>query len=361
MWDKEPVLWRLRGRVADTPGQLARLSAALAGLGGNIRTVDVHPVADGAVDEVLIHVPAGVTERDLIRALVVAGGREATAARADIRDLDDVPTRALRLAADLVGGRTDLVRALRALLGAVEIRWRERPDPSMVDHELTDHAMCLRLPDGGVVIVERTSGGFTPAEFARAHSMVALAESCRTRLRPEQQRASTKGGTDLVVRPADRDDVERVAAFHAQCSAVTRYHRYFGSGPTAKTLQWLLTPALGRSLVALSPSGEVVGMANLMYEKENRGARALDSGELALVVRDDWQRQGVGTALANHAIELADRLGITTLHALTHTDNIAIAKTLRKVGLEPIDKAEPDGYQRWVRTNVGMGVGAGHP
>ncbi|MEV5542516.1 GNAT family N-acetyltransferase [Saccharopolyspora shandongensis] len=332
----QQTLWRLRASVTDTPGRLAHLAGALAALGADIRTMQVHPVAGGVVDEVLLHVPSRVSGRELVAAVEAAGGRDVTAVRADVRELDDVPTRTANLAIDLVNDRTDLVRALRRLLGQVAVRWQEEAgSPAGGEMRLAD-------PGGGVLVLERPGGAFTPAEFARARAMVELAASCRARVRPVPDVARAASGAELAIRPADRSDVELVSAFHARCSSAARYRRYFSPGPGQgeRGLLRLLTPALGRSLLALAPDGEVIGMGNLMYDG--------DSGELALLVRDDWQRQGVGTALARKLVEQAEELGIGTLTAQTHVDNTAIARTLRGAGLKLIGAPEP-GEWSWSR------------
>nr|MDQ4008954.1 GNAT family N-acetyltransferase [Actinomycetota bacterium] len=275
-------LWRLRARVTDTPGRLAKLAGALAALGGDIRTMQVHPVADGAVDEVLLHVPTRIRHADLVAAVESAGGYDVTAARADVRELDDVPTRTATLANDLVNGRTDLVRGLRSLLGHVDVRWQEEPEPSLEAGVFTEDAMCLAEPGGGFLVLTRPGGAFTPAEFARSRALVDLVTSCRARVRPTERAATTPGGIELTLRPADRADLDLVAEFHERCSSAARFRRYFSPGPAPgeRGLRRLLTPALGRSTLALGPQGEVVGMGNLMYDG--------DSGELALLVRDDW-------------------------------------------------------------------------
>ncbi|QIZ33589.1 GNAT family N-acetyltransferase [Saccharopolyspora sp. ASAGF58] len=348
----QQTLWRLRASVTDTPGRLARLAGGLSALGADIRTMQVHPVAGGVVDEVLLHVPTRVSRRELIAAVETAGGCEVTAERADVRELDDVPTRTANLAIDLVNGRTDLIRALRALLGQVAVHWREAPEPSLEVGSFTGGAMCLADPGGGVLVLERPGGSFTPAEFARARAVVDLAESCRARVRPVLDVARTASGAELTVRLADRADVELVSAFHERCSSAARYRSCFSPGPTPgeRGLQRLLTPALGRSLLALAPDGDVVGMGNLMYDG--------DSGELALLVRDDWQRQGVGTALARKLVEQAEELGIGTLTAHTDVDNTAIARTLRGAGLRLVGAPEPGewSWSRELRPEAGSAV-----
>ncbi|MER5394427.1 GNAT family N-acetyltransferase [Saccharopolyspora sp. NPDC002686] len=333
------TLWRLRASVTDTPGRLARLAGGLAALGADIRTMQVHPVEDGAVDEVLLHAPDRITRWDLIKAVEAAGGRDVVVARADVRELEDVPTRTANLAADLVGGCTDLVQALRALLGRVDVRWQEE-SPEV--GSFTGQEMHLTAPGGGVLVLTRPGGSFTPAEFARASAMVDLAATCRARLRPTSESVRTSSGVDLTIRQADRSDVDLVAEFHERCSSAARYRRYFGPGPASgeRGLQRLLTPALGRSLLVLSPDGDVVGMGNLMYDG--------DGGEIALLVRDDWQRRGIGTVLAEELVDHAQRLGLRTLTAHTHLDNTAIARTLRGAGLKLVGAPEP-GEWSWSR------------
>ncbi|TDC88781.1 N-acetyltransferase [Saccharopolyspora aridisoli] len=335
-------LWRLRARVTDTPGRLAKLAGALAALGGDIRTMQVHPVADGAVDEVLLHVPTRIRHADLVAAVESAGGYDVTASRADVRELDDVPTRTANLADDLVNGRTDLVRSLRSLLGHVDVRWQEEPEPSLESGVFTETAMCLAEPGGGFLVLTRPGGAFTPAEFARSRAMVELVTSCRARVRPIERIATTSGKIELTLRPADRADLALVAEFHERCSSAARFRRYFSPGPAPgeRGLRLLLTPALGRSTLAFGPQGEVVGMGNLMYDG--------DSGELALLVRDDWQRRGVGAVLAQQIVEQATELGIRTLTAHTHVDNTAISRTLRGAGMKLVGAPEP-GEWSWSR------------
>lgn len=335
-------LWRLRTAVPDRPGRLAELASGLAGIGGDIRTVHVHPVADGAVDELLVHVPGSVGREEVVHAVTAAGGREVTACRADVRELDDVPTRTLSLATELVQGRADLVWVLRGVLGDVQVRWQEDPPAEAAVDEFAERVLCLSAPGGGTLVVDRAGHAFTPAEFARARAMVQLAAGCRARMRPQVHEFRTRDGHELTVRVGEREDVALVQEFHARCSAATRYRRYFGPGPAAGQggLLRLLTPSLGRSLLVQTAGGEVVAMGNLMREGE--------SGEIALLVRDDWQRRGVGRELASRLVAEAESAGLSSLVANTHVDNTAIARTLRGAGLKLVGVPEP-GEWSWRR------------
>ncbi|GAB3301198.1 GNAT family N-acetyltransferase [Parasphingorhabdus pacifica] len=335
------ALWRLRASVIDSPGRLARIASGLAALGGNIRTVQVQPVPGGAVDEVLLHVPSKVTADELGRAVERAGGRQITVRKADVRELDDLPTRTINLARELVAGRCETLRTLRALLGEVDVRWMEESESPMVIDDLADRTMCLRAPGGGVLLLERTTGSFTPSEFARARAMAELAAGCDPRPLRDGRTVTTRQGTELTVRTADRDDLSPVAAFHERCSKAALYRRYRGSGPAESRLLRLLTPSLGRSLVVEISGGEVVALGTLAYEG--------DSGEIALLVHDDWQGRGIGTLLAREVVAVADSLGLASLEANTQVDDLAIAGTLRAAGFKVAGVPEP-GEWCWTRS-----------
>lgn len=331
-------LWRLRTSVRDTPGRLAQLTAGLAEIGSNIRTVHVHPTADGAVDEILLHAPNDVTAATLRRAVRAAGGAKTTAARADVRELNDLPTRAFTLATRLVDGSVELARALRAVLGQVEIEWCD----SEGGERLTEDGMRLRAPGGGLLRIHRGNPEFTPAEFARAQAMAALAATCHTRFQDQGQRVRI-AGADLQLRRADRDDVDSVARFYESCSRAARSECSFmpvTAGCQRQVLHRLLTPALGPSLLVQHSDGEVIAMGHLLYDGPD--------AEIGLLVRDDWQRQGIGSMLSKRLVEAADAAGATTVTAQTTIHNTAIAQTLRSAGLKISGVSEP-GEWSWSR------------
>lgn len=334
-------LWRLRASVPDTPGRLARVAAGLAAYGGNIRTVNVHPTPEGAVDEIVLHAPRGVAAEDLVRAVGEAGGRDVRAARTDVRELEDLPTRAFVLAAQLVDGSVELVAALRRTLGEVEIAWQEGEADEV--EELTERGMVLPAPGGGAFRVERRGAAFTPAEFARGRALTTMAAACRDVSRGEAE-VVVVAGRRFRLRRADRRDADLVLQFQQRCSTASRHERYFGPAPTADhrtLLRRLLTPALGRTWVVERDVGEIVAMGNLMY--------AGNAGELALLVRDDWQGWGIGSMLAGRLLAEAETVALTSVVAHTRVHNRAIARTLRSAGLELAGVPEP-GEWRWSRT-----------
>jgi hypothetical protein len=195
-------LWRVRAAVRDNPGSLAALAASLAGHGLNILSVQVHAVADGAVDEFLLEAPSGTACTDVVAATETGGGRDVHADRADMHDLVDVPTRVLTLAAQATGSGAQLAVALRALLGAPTVCREDRIGEDQGEPDGVDGTtMRLGNPAGGVLTFERATLAFTPAEFARARALRDLDLRVRDRGSPPHTVQLHIG--ELSVRPAD--------------------------------------------------------------------------------------------------------------------------------------------------------------
>ena len=86
------------------------------------------------------------------------------------------------------------------------------------------------------------------------------------------------------------------------------------------------------SLVACV-DGEVVG--NLGLETYSTRWRMRHTGRIGMAVRDDWQGQGVGTALMEAALDLADNwLNLTRIELHVYVDNAAGIALYEKFGFE---------------------------
>ncbi len=77
--------------------------------------------------------------------------------------------------------------------------------------------------------------------------------------------------------------------------------------------------------------GEPIGQIGLAtFPKHPRRRHA---GEIGMCVRDDWQGQGVGSALMQAVVDMADRwLNLTRLELIVYTDNEAAVKLYKKFG-----------------------------
>ncbi|WP_328461095.1 GNAT family N-acetyltransferase [Actinoplanes sp. NBC_00393] len=324
------ALWRVRATVDDRPGYLSVLTASLALRSVNILAVQVHTTEEGAVDDFLVDAPDMLTESDILAAVVKGRGRDAFVTRADPQGLADQPTRALALAGRLFHEPDALGDTLAALLDATEVRWRPAATADLPGFH--GGRMTLADPAGGAYEVLRALPAFTPAEYARAQALVEVAGAVQ-RQQHEQVTMLLPDGTELVLRPAGRDDLAAVQELHEECSAATLGQRYLsGAVPDESRLRRLLEPAGGVTLLAVASGGRVVAMASLVIEG--------DLGEIGLLVEDGWQRRGLGTALLRRLRAHAERTGLAALVAHTGADNTAMVRALQHLGA---DRVEQDG------------------
>lgn len=328
------ALWRIRATVDDRPGYLSVLTASLALRAVNILAVQVHTTEAGAVDDFLVDAPDTMSEADLLAAVVRGRGRDAYVTRAEAQGLADQPTRSLALAGRLVHDPDALGEALVSLLDASAVRWRPEGEPGP---GFTDSRMTLADPAGGSFEVVRGEPAFTPAEYARAQALVEVSAALLRR-EAEQVTLLLPDGAELLVRPAGADDADGVRRLHSRTSAAGRQRRYLGAHvPSEARLRRLLEPAGGLTLLAVrhEPGGaeQVVATATLTTEG--------DLGEVALLVEDAWQRRGLGTALLRRLRTFAERTGVAALVAHTGADNVAMLRTLRRIGAGTIDRDGP--------------------
>lgn len=149
----------------------------------------------------------------------------------------------------------------------------------------------------------------------------------------------------LHVRALARCEEEPIRELDARLSARTRYLRFLSPFPQLpdslvrllacvdyrRTLALVVEhesenrPVDSRSMQALAQDREVVALGSF-------GADEDGNAELALLVRDDWQRQGVGGALAERVLRAAESRGFRRFIVHTHSDNVAIRKLLRRIG-----------------------------
>ena len=122
-------------------------------------------------------------------------------------------------------------------------------------------------------------------------------------------------------------------------------HRIF-SGPkaVAGTLQlpfpsaemWrkrLAEPPEGLYSLVACADGEVIG--NLGLETSPNRPRMRHVGSIGMAVRDDWQGKGVGTALMEAALDLADNwLNLTRIELRVYVDNSGAVALYEKFGFE---------------------------
>jgi methylglyoxal synthase len=327
-------LWLIRATVDDVPGRLAILAASLARRAINILSVQVHLTPDGPVDELLVAASPVLTVNDLSSAVVAGGGRAPRVTPADAHALVDGPTRALALAARVVRSHDELPAALISLLPGGELSWRPDP-PASLPEDPTQ--LWLEDPTGGGYLLSRAQSPFTPAESARAHAMIDVAMTALAQAAPakapepaeEAWQLLLADGTEMTARQAVVDDIGAIVALHARCSLTSRLRRYLAGTncPPQATLERLVDPAHGYTLVVEDGQGSIVAMANLIWADAER-----HTAELALLVEDQWQRQRIGTVLARRLSCLANKAGVQTVQSVIHAGNTPMVRIMAGLG-----------------------------
>jgi L-amino acid N-acyltransferase YncA len=294
------MLWKIRTELADRPGALAELAARCGADDINILSLEVFTSESGAVDELVVSTGVGWTADDLAALTIEAGCARTTVSPCQADVLSDAPT-----------------RYLRAVLRLID-------DPLAVDEELENL---------------QGFGEYTPAEWARADVLVEIAGRLSARYADEVLDAPRPGGGAVPdLRRATVEDAEAVVAMHERCSYESRTRRYHVPIPrlTARTARHLSAPAGGVSIVA-TVDDAVVGMATAAPWEE-LGGQAM---EIAVLVEDGWQGQGLGSQLLRQVIREARLLGADRAVCMVQPDNAAMLRTVE--GLRMRTRVVPDG------------------
>ena len=104
--------------------------------------------------------------------------------------------------------------------------------------------------------------------------------------------------------------------------------------PRAETWRKRLSePPEGLYSLVACVEGEVVGSLGL--ETSPTRWRMHHVGSIGMAVRDDWQGRGIGTALMEAALDLADNwLNLTRIELRVYTDNTPAIALYEKFGFE---------------------------
>ena len=144
--------------------------------------------------------------------------------------------------------------------------------------------------------------------------------------------ALTAYGLALHIRPIDATDADLYAAMVARLSNESRYNRFMGAKPsfTGTELRALtrVDHRTSEALLAIDPTdGPAVAEARYAIWPD-----APDAAEIAFVVADDWQRQGIASMLGADVVARAAANGFARLTATTFAENLAARTVLRRLG-----------------------------
>jgi RimJ/RimL family protein N-acetyltransferase len=153
-------------------------------------------------------------------------------------------------------------------------------------------------------------------------------------------------GRSVAIRPIGPEDGPGLKAAYDRLSPETKYRRFLTIKPhlTEADVRYL-TSIDGSDHVALVATGHedrerIIAVARFVRRREDP-----DTAELAIVVGDPYQGEGLGTEMLGRLADRALSSGITRFHATMLADNVPIHRMLRhgvahERHLGPVDEVE---------------------
>lgn len=149
---------------------------------------------------------------------------------------------------------------------------------------------------------------------------------------------TTRTGLSIFLRPVRISDEPLLKEFFYSLSDKSLYRRFASARKDMphSRIQEFVTVDLSRDVVILGlvfrdGREHLIGFAQ--YSRNERDRLA----ELAVVVRDDYQRQGVGTLLHSYMTDLARKSGIAGFTAEVLEDNLPALRLIEKMGFEAVE------------------------
>jgi len=136
---------------------------------------------------------------------------------------------------------------------------------------------------------------------------------------------------EITIRTADPSDAEAILkCYTAPLAARNTLQIPYRSLESVR--EQLTKSGEGDHLLVAEIEGEVVGVIGLPPSSR---PRVNHKAEVGMMVRDDWKGKGVGAALMQAVIELADKwLNLTRIELTVFTDNESAIALYRKFGFE---------------------------
>jgi GNAT superfamily N-acetyltransferase len=322
------LTWRLRIRMDDRPGTLARIAIRLADLECNILGLTVLPVPGGVLDEIVVRPAIGLTRAHLVSAIRAEGCECSGIVDADVRELVDASAATLASASRAVSDPAKFSEVLREVLAAdiVTVVPTAETNPSRTEG---GHRAVFAIDAESALVARRGWAPFVQLELARGQALLGLLGAVRANASGPAVMTCTDGA-NLVLRQGAPGDADAVFALHDRCSKATLFQRYHTGMRTVprRWLHRLLVPPRGVSLLAVC-GRDVVGLGQLIP------AATGESAEVSLLVEDSWQRKGVGTALMARLGVLASVRGYQELTAVCLPSQDTIFRTAVRAGFKP--------------------------
>ena len=127
-------------------------------------------------------------------------------------------------------------------------------------------------------------------------------------------------GRIVHVRPVSEADKDALTALYGRASPGTRYLRFFSAGISIDREVRRLMPGDDHVALLAEHDGLVVGVASYEVLSDHQA-------EMAILVDDDWQGDGIGSLLIEHLTAVARREGIQELVGDVLATNFSMLRT----------------------------------
>jgi L-phenylalanine/L-methionine N-acetyltransferase len=135
----------------------------------------------------------------------------------------------------------------------------------------------------------------------------------------------------ITIRAAEPDDADDLAIIF-NCPGVVAGTLQLPFTSVEQRRERLAEPPPGTHYLVAVVDGRVVGMLGLHLEQ---GARRRHAANFGMAVHDDFQGQGIGSALLQAMLDLADNwLGLRRTELSVYTDNQAAIHLYEKFGFQ---------------------------
>ncbi len=158
---------------------------------------------------------------------------------------------------------------------------------------------------------------------------------------------TTKDGTEVTLRPIRPEDEPLMSKFHETLSDRSVYMRYFAalslrSRVAHERLVRICFVDYDRVLaLVVDHKDKVTGEHRLLGVGRLIKLHRKNTAEVAILVSDQWQRQGLGIELLRRAIQIAREEKLTSVSAEMLRDNLAVQSVFKSVGFRLRQLADP--------------------
>lgn len=143
------------------------------------------------------------------------------------------------------------------------------------------------------------------------------------------------GGEQVLIRPLSKLDASAHRDFFDGLSTATKRLRFLGLiNQPSEALIAQLTDVDGKdkvALVAVMKEGATETILGVCRYSKLGDVKHCES---ALVVSDEWQHKGLGTALMQHLIEIARTQGLASMESTEFAENSDMLTLMRKLGFQ---------------------------